>query len=93
MTDADSKLAAYRKDINEIDDKLVKLFIKRMETAGKIGSLKKEAGLPVLNVKREEEVKKRLTEDVPEEYKDSVNKLYDALFAISRAYQESLKKA
>ena len=91
MNDADSKLSAYRKDINEIDDKLVKLFIKIMETAGKIGALNKEAGLPVLNVKREEEVKKRLTKDVPEIYKESVNKLYDALFAISREHQESLK--
>jgi len=92
MSDTETKLSAYRKDINEIDDKLVKLFIKRMETAGRIGSLKKEAGLPVLNVKREEEVKKRLTEDVPEVYKESVDKLYDAIFSISREHQESLKR-
>lgn len=92
MSDTETKLSAYRKDINEIDDKLVKLFIKRMETAGKIGSLKKEAGLPVLNVKREEEVKKRLTGDVPEIYKESVDKLYDAIFSISREHQESLKR-
>ena len=92
MSDTVTKLSAYRKDINEIDDKLVKLFIKRMETAGKIGSLKKEAGLPVLNVKREEEVKKRLTENVPEDYKESVDKLYDAIFSISREHQESLKR-
>ncbi|MBP5661377.1 MAG: chorismate mutase [Lachnospiraceae bacterium] len=92
MSDTETKLSAYRKDINEIDDKLVKLFIKRMETAGKIGSLKKEAGLPVLNVKREEEVKKRLTEDVPEVYKESVDKLYEAIFSISREHQESLKR-
>ncbi len=92
MSDTETKLSAYRKDINEIDDKLVKLFIKRMETAGKIGSLKKEAGLPVLNVKREEEVKKRLTENVPEDYKESVDKLYDAIFSISREHQESLKR-
>lgn len=92
MSDTETKLSAYRKDINEIDDKLVKLFIKRMETAGKIGSLKKEAGLPVLNVKREEEVKKRLTEDVPEIYKESVDKLYDAIFSISREHQERLKR-
>ena len=92
MSDTETKLSAYRKDINEIDDKLVKLFIKRMETAGKIGSLKKEAGLPVLYVKREEEVKRRLTEDVPEDYKESVDKLYDAIFSISREHQESLKR-
>ena len=92
MTDTDIKLQTLRKDINAIDDKLVKLFIQRMETAGKIGSLKKEAGLPVLNVKREEEVKARLTENVPEAFKESIDKLYDAIFSVSREYQESLKK-
>ena len=92
MTDTDLQLQALRKDINAIDDELVKLFIQRMETAGKIGSLKKEAGLPVLNVKREEEVKERLTADVPEVYKESVKNLYDSIFSISRDYQESLKR-
>ena len=92
MTDTDSQLQALRKDINAIDDELVKLFIQRMETAGKIGSLKKEAGLPVLNVKREDEVKERLTADVPEVYKESVKNLYDSIFSISRDYQESLKR-
>ena len=92
MTDTDLQLQALRMDINAIDDELVKLFIQRMETAGKIGSLKKEAGLPVLNVKREDEVKERLTADVPEVYKESVKNLYDAIFSISRDYQESLKR-
>ncbi|MBR5760768.1 chorismate mutase [Lachnospiraceae bacterium YSD2013] len=92
MTDTDLQLQALRKDINAIDDELVKLFIQRMETAGKIGSLKKEAGLPVLNVKREDEVKERLTADVPEVYKESVKNLYDSIFSISRDYQESLKR-
>ena len=92
MTDTDLQLQALRKDINAIDDELVKLFIQRRETAGKIGSLKKEAGLPVLNVKREDEVKERLTADVPEVYKESVKNLYDSIFSISRDYQESLKR-
>ena len=92
MKDTDLQLQALRKDINAIDDELVKLFIQRMETAGKIGSLKKEAGLPVLNVKREDEVKERLTADVPEVYKESVKNLYDSIFSISRDYQESLKR-
>ena len=92
MQDTDLQLQALRKDINAIDDELVKLLIRRMETAGKIGSVKKEAGLPVLNVKREEEVKDRLAEGVPEDFKESVRKLYDAIFSVSREYQESLKK-
>ncbi len=83
-----TQLSVYRDEINAIDDELVKLLIKRMQTAGKIGAYKKEAGLPVLNVKREEEVKERLLLEVPEELKSSISRLYDAIFQISRDYQE-----
>lgn len=83
-----TQLSVYRDEINAIDDELVKLLIKRMQTAGKIGAYKKEAGLPVLNVKREEEVKERLLAEVPDELKTSISRLYDAIFQISRDYQE-----
>ena len=83
-----TQLSVYRDEINAIDDELVKLLIKRMQTAGKIGAYKKEAGLPVLNVKREEEVKERLLAEVPGELKTSISRLYDAIFQISRDYQE-----
>lgn len=88
MEDYNSKLAACREEINRIDDELVELVIKRMETAGKIGEIKKEAGLPVLNVKREEQVKERLLTKVPENLRESISSLYDTLFKISRDYQE-----
>lgn len=91
MENAEQKLKLCRDEINAIDDELIKLFIKRMETAGKIGAIKKAAGLPVLNVKREEEVKARLLEKIDEKYKESVDCLYDSIFKISREYQE--KKA
>lgn len=87
MGDSNDMLSVYRNDINAIDDELVKLFIKRMDTAGKIGAYKKQAGLPVLNVKREEEVKERLLTNVPDEYKESVSRLYDSIFSISRDCQ------
>lgn len=87
MSNTEQKLGECRDAINRIDDALVELFIQRMEIAGKIGSLKKEAGLPVLNVKREEEVKARLVNKVPDEFKGSVDALYDSVFKISRDYQ------
>ena len=87
MENIDKELKACRDEINEIDDKLVALFIKRMEIAGKIGSLKKEAGLPVLNVKREDEVRERLLSKTPGEYKESLGSLYNAIFKISKKYQ------
>lgn len=88
MAETEKELLRYRESINDVDDTLVELFIQRMEIAGKIGKLKQEAGLPVLNVKREEQVKERLLTKVPENLRESISSLYDTLFKISRDYQE-----
>ena len=53
------ELEILRKQIDETDEKLVKLFERRMELAIKIGAIKEEKGLQILNSKREEEVIKR----------------------------------
>lgn len=92
MEDSDIKLSMYRKEINALDDEMVALFLKRMDIAGKIGEVKKQAGLPVLNVKREEEVKERLLKNVPEDKKEYVSSLYDTVFLISKTYQGEINK-
>lgn len=92
MSDSEKLLSEYRKEINALDDELVKLFVKRMNIAGKIGEVKKQAGLPVLNVKREEEVKERLLKDVEDDKKAYVSSLYDAIFSISKTYQGEINK-
>ena len=89
MGDVEKELGWCRESINDIDDTLVELFIQRMEIAGKIGNLKKEAGLPVLNVKREEQVKERIKERAPEAMRSYVSELYDTIFALSKRYQET----
>lgn len=53
------ELELKRKQIDEIDEQLVELFEKRMELVAKIGVIKEEKGLQVLNFKREEEVIKK----------------------------------
>ena len=40
-----------REQINEIDEKLVELFLKRMEVSAGVAAYKKERGLPVLSWK------------------------------------------
>lgn len=87
MAETEKELLRYRESINDVDDTLVELFIQRMEIAGKIGKLKQEAGLPVLNVKREEEVKARIIERAPEGMRSYVSSLYDTIFELSREYQ------
>lgn len=87
MSDINKELLMCRESINDVDDTLVELFIERMKIAGKIGELKKEAGLPVLNVKREEEVKERLMKKAPADLEKYVGALYDEIFALSKNYQ------
>ena len=48
-------LQDYRKQIDEIDDQLVKLFQQRMEVSEGIAAYKKERGLPILDAGREHE--------------------------------------
>lgn len=51
-----SKLKRYRKQIDEIDDKLISLFSERKNVVKKIGEIKKINKLPVLDKKRWREV-------------------------------------
>ena len=46
----------YRNKINEIDEQLIDLLVKRMEISVKVGKYKKENNISILNSKREQEV-------------------------------------
>ena len=60
-------LKDYRKQIDEIDDQLVKLFQQRMETAADIAAYKKANKLPVLDAGRERSKIHDLCAKVPPE--------------------------
>jgi chorismate mutase len=62
MTD-EKKIVRYRKELDEIDDKLVELIKKRIVAAQKIVSEKKSMGLSVEDAAREGQIIKRLTKD------------------------------
>jgi len=63
------RLKELREEIDEIDNKLTMLLHKRVETAKKIGEIKKERGLSIKDREREKKViekvvdKSRLDED------------------------------
>ena len=80
-------IAQLRDDINKIDDELVSLFAKRMNTALKIAEYKKENDLPVLNASREREILARVTEKSGDELAMYTKILYSVLFDVSRSYQ------
>lgn len=80
-----------RKEINEIDEQIAKLFVKRMQAAESIAKFKKERGLAILDKNRENEIISRcsslIENEVMREY--YVNFLRSTM-SISRDYQARL---
>ena len=80
----------YRKQIDKIDDELIRLFKERMNAAREIALYKKEHDLPVLNTGREQEILASIKDKAGVELDFYAQKLYTTLFELSRAYQESV---
>ncbi|MBQ9510501.1 MAG: chorismate mutase [Clostridia bacterium] len=76
-----------RKDIDEIDDFIVKLFLKRMQVCGEIGRYKKENGIRAYDEKRENEVFERVRSQTPDDMKEYIDLLYETVLGLSNAYQ------
>jgi len=73
-------LQDYRKQIDRIDNELLRLFKERMDVVREIALYKKEHGLPIMDAAREQE--KLNSIDCPYS-----RKLYAMLFELSREYQ------
>lgn len=81
------ELSDYRKKIDGIDARLVKLFEERMAISGDIAALKEEKKLPVHDPAREREKLKQVGSMVPDSLRGYTERLYTMLFELSRARQ------
>lgn len=82
-------LSEIRKDIDRIDDELIKLFRKRMDCAKEVGYYKKEKNISVLNQQRESEI----LDDVEKkggEYGSYARLLFSNIMELSRALQHNI---
>ncbi|MBQ2720688.1 MAG: chorismate mutase, partial [Clostridia bacterium] len=82
-------LSKIRKKIDEIDSKLLPLFLERMNLSAEVAAYKKANNLPVLNKGREREILDRVMKESGEMDQFS-HRLYTTIFELSRAYQDSL---
>ena len=80
----------YRKRIDKIDEQLLALFVRRMETAGDIAAYKKANGLRVLDMRREKEKLREIADKTPEELREYALSLYSLIFELSRSRQGRL---
>lgn len=77
-----------RKQIDEIDDALVKLFLKRMEIVCRVADYKMKNGMEVLVKSREEQIINRYTKNIEEEaVKSQLREFLQELMRISRKVQ------
>ena len=79
-----------RNEIDEIDDSLVKLFEKRMQSTAQLAKYKKEHSVPVSDRTREREIIYRMSGKVTPELAGYTKSLYNTLFDLSKSYQNSL---
>ena len=82
-----------RKTIDEIDDGIVELYRRRMETVREISRYKREKGLPVADPAREEQLLDRVAERAGAENAEGVRELFRLLMSQSRARQQAERKA
>lgn len=79
-----------RSRIDGIDEELVALFLRRMEVSAQIGAYKKERGLPIFVPEREQEKLADVAAKAGPEMAGYVKRLYDAIFTLSRDYQNEV---
>ncbi len=77
-----------RREIDEIDDQIVSLFVKRMAVAAQIAQYKKERALPIFVREREAEKLDMVASQSPA-LSAYVEELYRTIFSLSRKYQEA----
>jgi len=82
-------LSDIRKKIDGIDQKLLPLFLERMNISKEVAEYKKANDLPVLNKQRERDILKWVREESGdmELYAD---RLYNTIFELSRALQDGI---
>ncbi len=83
-------LDELRGQINQVDDELTALFMRRMALSAEVAKQKRKTGAPIFDPTRERAVVARLTEGMDEESSLNTKLLYNTIFDLSRARQQHL---
>ena len=83
-------ITELRKEIDGIDSELVRLYLRRMETAAQIGACKRQKGLPVYDPQREKQLLERVSALAGADHEAGVQALFRLLMDRSKAWQRQL---
>lgn len=79
-------IETLRNEINDIDDKLIELFIKRFNLSQQIGEVKKQTRMNVADPNREQAILNKIPSSP---YQSSLIKIYQTVFSESKKLQET----
>ena len=80
------ELAEIRREIDRIDDEMLRLFCRRMDCAGQVAAYKAVHGMPVLNTAREQQVLDGVRQGAGP-YGDAAAVVFSTMMDVSRALQ------
>ena len=80
-------LNELRSEINQIDDQILELFLRRMDVASQVADYKREHNLPILQPAREREILKKMAEKAGPELSGYSRVLFSMLMELSKSYQ------
>ena len=81
------ELNELRNEINQIDDELLKLFLRRMEVTDQVADYKRQHNLPIYQPQREREVLKKVAEQAGDEKSAYARVLFSMLMELSKSSQ------
>ncbi len=86
----ETDLSQVRTVINDIDDQLMDLFVKRINIVQRVAQCKRASGKPVLDPARERAILTRVSQRVGPELESHASLFFSTLFNVCRARQRSL---
>ncbi|MFX1294384.1 MAG: prephenate dehydratase [Promethearchaeota archaeon] len=92
MTADKKKIEELRKEISKIDKNIVQLLDSRTALAKKIGQIKNQLEIPIIDLEREKKILDEITKKVDHLTKKQLHTIYKNIIAISRAVQGSQKR-
>lgn len=84
------ELNTLRREIDAVDDELIRLFKRRMEISAKVSAYKRASGMPTLDAGRERKLLARIAELSGDDFAEYSESVYRAILAASRSYQNTL---
>lgn len=88
-----SELETYRKEIDQIDTELTRLFEARMETVLKVGVYKKARNLPVFDASREQKViEKNVARLKNKQFEQEITEFFQQMMDITKGTQQKMMK-